>query len=827
MAMRAVRTAPRGLADSALAHAAPDPVGDDEPAAVGRPAGSAGGHGAADVARKAADDGKAFREEHEVSVDGSLAGCSITPLRAFDDVVALLGSKSQALAKRAGQTFKELGYTAPSVIQAQSWPVTLEGRDCIGVSKTGSGKTMGFMLPAVTKVVLRKAELSKQRLYGPYVVVLAPTRELAQQIFAEAEKLTKPNGLGIVCTYGGESRNAQAMRVMRASRAKKFDVLVSTPGRLQDLLEDATVSLNGTQLLVLDEADRMLDMGFEPQIRAIAEAMPPPKERQTLLFSATWPKEVKHLALDFTHDALKVTIGSTDELSANRDITQRIVPLGGATRNKLEELLSVLKPNTNSDEPSAADDGAPAPADGARGGAGRQARYDDVPQTLVFANRKTTCDELESMLLDEHVRCSALHGDLSQRRRENVIEMFKAKRVNVLVATDVAARGLDIKGLDMVVNYDFPPALEDYVHRIGRTGRAGRKGVAVSFFGRGDAKLAPKLIELLRKHDQEVPAELVAMAPRGAARNLPERGRYGYTRRPVPHERPSRFGQRDGGRFGGRAMTSGKASYSLGPPVASLAPPGVCQLGEEWTACKLVDKASISRNVAVFTFALPDATKPLALSTCACILSRCKKDGEDVVRPYTPVSTNAQIGTFTLMVKVYPDGKMSQQMHHMPIGSTLDFKHIGKNVKVQYPFPKRRIGMIAGGTGITPFVQALHAVLGSADDDTRVSLLYGAQVEEDLLCKSTLDEWAAAYKHKFDVTYVLSNEPADSAWKGARGFVNAALCSAHLPAPSSDCLIFVCGPAPMYNALSGAREEPELKGTLAELGYKKEQVAKF
>lgn len=600
MAMRAVRTAPRGLADSALAHAAPDPVGDDEPAAVGRPAGSAGGHGAADVARKAADDGKAFREEHEVSVDGSLAGCSITPLRAFDDVVALLGSKSQALAKRAGQTFKELGYTAPSVIQAQSWPVTLEGRDCIGVSKTGSGKTMGFMLPAVTKVVLRKAELSKQRLYGPYVVVLAPTRELAQQIFAEAEKLTKPNGLGIVCTYGGESRNAQAMRVMRASRAKKFDVLVSTPGRLQDLLEDATVSLNGTQLLVLDEADRMLDMGFEPQIRAIAEAMPPPKERQTLLFSATWPKEVKHLALDFTHDALKVTIGSTDELSANRDITQRIVPLGGATRNKLEELLSVLKPNTNSDEPSAADDGAPAPADGARGGAGRQARYDDVPQTLVFANRKTTCDELESMLLDEHVRCSALHGDLSQRRRENVIEMFKAsgtadrgvmrpsalslarcrpltstrpsspspapaararaqaKRVNVLVATDVAARGLDIKGLDMVVNYDFPPALEDYVHRIGRTGRAGRKGVAVSFFGRGDAKLAPKLIELLRKHDQEVPAELVAMAPRGAARNLPERGRYGYTRRPVPHERPSRFGQRDGGRFGG----SGRGSFN-------------------------------------------------------------------------------------------------------------------------------------------------------------------------------------------------------------------------------------------------------------------------
>lgn len=609
-ALTALRAPPRSFSDAALARHT-DELTDlhDDAAAAPRAAAAAQ---PVEPASKG-DGGKAYREEHEVSLDGTLVGCNTAPLVSFADVVALLDSKSRPLAKRAAQTFKDLGYTTPSVIQAQSWPLTLEGRDCIGVSKTGSGKTMAFMLPAVAKVVAKKAELVKQRKLGPYVVVLAPTRELAQQIFAEAEKLTKPNGLGIVCTYGGESRSSQSMRVMRASRAKQFDVLVSTPGRLQDLLDDSTVVLDGTQMLVLDEADRMLDMGFEPQIRAIVESMPPPERRQTLLFSATWPREVKHLALDFTHDAIKVTIGSTDELSANRDITQTIVPLGGAVRNKLEELLRLLKQGAGSDGEAAPADTQRAAASGERGGGRGGARYDDVPQTLVFANRKSTCDELESMLLDERIRCSALHGDLTQRRRENVIEMFKAsalavqrregdggegigereagghargpltstllgvrpalrappqaRRVNVIVATDVAARGLDIKGLDMVVNYDFPPALEDYVHRIGRTGRAGRKGVAVSFFGKSDAKLAPKLIELLKKHEQEVPQELQAMVPRGGGSSQGDYGRYGYGRRPVSSGRGgygSRFGRdeprRDGGRFGGDKF--GRSGYS-------------------------------------------------------------------------------------------------------------------------------------------------------------------------------------------------------------------------------------------------------------------------
>ncbi|KAJ1633667.1 P-loop containing nucleoside triphosphate hydrolase protein [Pavlovales sp. CCMP2436] len=491
---------------------------------------------------RSGDNGDAYRKENEVSIDGSTLGIDMTPTASFDEVVNLLHAFSPPLAKSAMKTFKDLGYTTPSVIQAASWPVMLAGRDVIGVSKTGSGKTMGFMLPAVAKVVVNKVALTRNRQYGPYVVVLAPTRELAQQIYTEAAKLTTPNGLGIVCTYGGESKGLQGQRIMRAERAKKFDVLVSTPGRLQDLLQDGTISLAATQLLVLDEADRMLDMGFEPQIRTIQEQMPQPEQRQTLLFSATWPKEVKHLALDFTHKAIKVTIGSTDQLSANRDIKQRILAVQGGSRMKIEQLLRLVKPSSpnadHEDEPRGGNSG-------------------PVGKTLVFANRKATCDELESMMNDERIRVAALHGDLTQRRRENVIDMFKSGRLDVLVATDVAARGLDIKGLDLVVNYDFPPALEDYVHRIGRTGRAGRKGEAVSFFGRADERLAGPLVQLLLKHGQEVPAALEQMVSVGRG-GPPPRSRYASA---GGGGGGGGFGRPSGGGFGGSSRGDGGGGF--------------------------------------------------------------------------------------------------------------------------------------------------------------------------------------------------------------------------------------------------------------------------
>jgi cytochrome-b5 reductase len=276
------------------------------------------------------------------------------------------------------------------------------------------------------------------------------------------------------------------------------------------------------------------------------------------------------------------------------------------------------------------------------------------------------------------------------------------------------------------------------------------------------------------------------------------------------------------------ASTAAPAAI-IGPPVASLVPPGVCQLNEQWTVCRLMKKEEISHNVATFTFALPDTSKPLNLSTCAAILARgdaVDATGNRAVRPYTPVSTNATVGTFTLLVKRYPEGLLSKAMHELPLGSKLDFQHIAPNVKKLYPFGAKRIGMIAGGTGITPCIQALHAILGTPSDESRVSLVYAAQTQEDLLAKETLDAWASSHD-RFEVTYVLSGEPASSSWSGARGFVDAELIRKHLPPPADDSLILVCGPPPMYDALSGPRLQKHLTGALADLAYRAEQVYKF
>jgi len=259
-------------------------------------------------------------------------------------------------------------------------------------------------------------------------------------------------------------------------------------------------------------------------------------------------------------------------------------------------------------------------------------------------------------------------------------------------------------------------------------------------------------------------------------------------------------------------------------PVASLMSPGECVFGEEWTSADLLSKVSISHDTRVFTFSLPDPEKPLGLSTCACLLAR----GGDAIRPYTPISTNALIGQFKLMVKVYPEGALSQQMDSLEVGQSLEFKHIPFNVKIQYPFQAAKIGIIAGGTGVTPMLQALHAILGSSGDTTEVSMLYGSRTKEDILAKEVLDMWASASGGRLVVTHVLSDEPADSEWDGPRGFIGADLVSEHMPEPSDESLIFVCGPPPMYNALCGPRgADAAFTGVLAEMGYVKERVIKF
>ena len=245
--------------------------------------------------------------------------------------------------------------------------------------------------------------------------------------------------------------------------------------------------------------------------------------------------------------------------------------------------------------------------------------------------------------------------------------------------------------------------------------------------------------------------------------------------------------------------------------------------GESWSPAPLLHRSQISHDTVVLRFGLGDPSAPLGLSTCACLLA---KIGDDV-RPYTPVSTNQMLGQFELMVKVYENGALSSQLGALELGGTVDFKHIPFNVKIQYPFGKARIGMIAGGSGITPMIQALHALLGTRGDATEVFLLYSSKTYDDILARELLDSWAAAHADRLHLTHTLTREPADSAWSGSRGRVDRGLIATHLPPPTADTLLFVCGPPTMYNDLSGARGEAELGGVLAELGYRADQVVKF
>lgn len=270
----------------------------------------------------------------------------------------------------------------------------------------------------------------------------------------------------------------------------------------------------------------------------------------------------------------------------------------------------------------------------------------------------------------------------------------------------------------------------------------------------------------------------------------------------------------------------------------------------------LSDRKTIAHDVVLLTFALPNAAKPLGLSTCACLLAR----GQGTVRPYTPVSTNARLGSFQLMVKAYPDGALSQHLATLPVGGTVEYKHMYAsagppkparrpvcptpdhscprslapraprgspvNVKIQYPFGARKILMLVGGTGITPMLQALHAILGTPGDTTRVTLLYSNKAAGDILARQTLDAWAAAHPRRLKVVHTLTREPTGSSWDGHRGRIDRSFLEKHgHPGPGT--LVFICGPPAMYADLSGARGEKALSGVLADLGYRAEQVVKF
>jgi len=348
--------------------------------------------------------------------------------------------------------------------------MALSGRDVIAISQTGSGKTISFALPAMLHI---NAQPLLGPGDGPIVLILAPTRELAVQIQTECSKFGTNSRIRNTAIYGGAPKGPQIRDLQRG-----VEIVIATPGRLIDMLETGKTTLRRVTYLVMDEADRMLDMGFEPQIRKIVGQIRP--DRQTLMFSATWPKDVQKLAADFLRDAMQVNIGSL-ELSANVNITQHVdVVTDFEKRNKLLKHLEQIS-NENA-------------------------------KVLIFVGTKKVADDITKYLRQDGWPALAIHGDKEQRERDWVLGEFKAGRSPILIATDVASRGLDVKDVGYVINYDFPNNCEDYVHRIGRTGRAGRKGVAFTYFTTENAKAANELLTLLRDAKQTIPPQLEEMA---------------------------------------------------------------------------------------------------------------------------------------------------------------------------------------------------------------------------------------------------------------------------------------------------------------------------
>ncbi|CAJ1347614.1 unnamed protein product, partial [Effrenium voratum] len=380
-------------------------------------------------------------------------------------------------------TLFSLGFAAPTPIQAYVWPVAAAARDVIGIAKTGSGKTLAFLLPPFASF------LGTRPGYGPNMLVMAPTRELACQIQLEAERFGRRVGVYSVCVYGGAPRGPQ-LRELRSGA----HLVVGTPGRLNDYLEGGELQLDMCKYLVLDEADRMLDMGFEPQIRTLIKAVH--RERQTMMFSATWPREVRNLAADYLHRPVYIQIGS-HEATANKDITQEVVICNGQ-REKQENLNEVLQSVEKSD------------------------------RVIVFTNTKKLCESLASDLWHSRVHCVTIHGDKEQRDRDQALNSFKTGRTPVMLATDVAARGLDIKGVKLVVNYDVAPCPDDHIHRIGRTGRAGVPGRAVTFLDSRESKEAREVMRSMEKAGQRVPDHLRELAGgSGGGRNFSRFGKGG------------------------------------------------------------------------------------------------------------------------------------------------------------------------------------------------------------------------------------------------------------------------------------------------------------
>ncbi|KAM3312776.1 hypothetical protein ACQJBY_032534 [Aegilops geniculata] len=420
-------------------------------------------------------------------------------------------------------------YVRPTPVQRHAIPISLAGRDLMACAQTGSGKTAAFCFPIISGIMrgppVQRSQRGGSRTACPLALILSPTRELSMQIHEEARKFSYQTGVRVVVAYGGAPITQQLRDLERG-----VDILVATPGRLVDLLERARVSLQSIRYLALDEADRMLDMGFEPQVRRIVEQMdmPPRGVRQTLLFSATFPGEIQRMASDFLENYIFLAVGRVG--SSTELIAQRVEFVQEA--DKRSHLMDLLHAQRDSSEQ------------------GKQAL------TLVFVETKRGADSLENWLCTNGFPATSIHGDRNQQEREYALRSFKSGQTPILVATDVAARGLDIPHVAHVVNFDLPNDIDDYVHRIGRTGRAGKSGIATAFFNDNNSSMAKSLADLMQESNQEVPAWLTRYAARpsyggGGGRN--RRGAVG------------------GSRFGGRDFRRDSSSFCKGGGASDYA----------------------------------------------------------------------------------------------------------------------------------------------------------------------------------------------------------------------------------------------------------------
>ncbi|XP_050539442.1 ATP-dependent RNA helicase DDX42 [Daktulosphaira vitifoliae] len=359
-------------------------------------------------------------------------------------------------------------FTQPTPIQAQAIPAALSGRDIIGIAKTGSGKTLAFIWPMLIHI-MDQPELKEGD--GPIGLILAPTRELSQQIYTEVKKFGKIYNLRVVCCYGGGSKWEQSKALEDGT-----EIIVGTPGRVIDLVKMNATNLTRVTYLVLDEADRMFNMGFEPQVRSICDHVRP--DRQTLLFSATFKRKIEKLARDILTDPIRIIQGDIGE--ANTDVTQIMLVM--PQNDKCQWLLNNI------------------------------VQFQSAGSILIFVTKKFDAEQLANTLTVKEYQVLLLHGDMDQAERNKVITKFKKQEVNILVATDVAARGLDIAHIKTVINYDIARDIDTHTHRIGRTGRAGEKGTAFTLVTSKDFEFAGHLVRSLEGVGQEVPTPLLDLA---------------------------------------------------------------------------------------------------------------------------------------------------------------------------------------------------------------------------------------------------------------------------------------------------------------------------